>query len=109
MAQKVQVHLDDDLDGGPAEDTIQFSLNGKDYEIDLSTANAEKLREALRPYADAGRMTTRGGRPRGTRSRASGRDPDTAMIRAWAKENGYKTSDRGRIHKTAKDGYYAAH
>lgn len=51
MAQKVEVHLEDDLDGGPAEDIIQFSLDGKDYEIDLSTANAEKLRKALRSFA----------------------------------------------------------
>ena len=40
MAQKVEVHLEDDLDGGPADDTVTFALDGKDYEIDLSTANA---------------------------------------------------------------------
>lgn len=108
MAQKVEVHLEDDLDGGPAEHTVQFSLDGKDYEIDLSTTNAEKLREALRPFAAAGRKITRGGGPRATRSRASGSGPDTAKIRAWAKENGYEVSDRGRIHQTVKDAYYAA-
>ncbi|MGK7222791.1 histone-like nucleoid-structuring protein Lsr2 [Kocuria flava] len=110
MAQKVQVHLEDDLDGGPADDTITFALDGKDYEIDLSTTNAEKLREALRPFAEAGRKTTRsGGSARGTRSRGSGSDPDTAKIRAWAKENGHEVSDRGRIHQSVKDAYYAAH
>jgi hypothetical protein len=108
MAQKVEIHLEDDLDGGPADDTIQFSLDGRDYEIDLSNTNAEKLREALRPYAETGRKATRSG-ARGTRSRASGSDPDTAKIRAWAKENGYEVSDRGRIHQTVKDAYYAAH
>ncbi|WP_062737490.1 histone-like nucleoid-structuring protein Lsr2 [Kocuria turfanensis] len=109
MAQKVQVHLEDDLDGGPADDTITFALDGKDYEIDLSTTNAEKLREALRPFAQAGRKTTRSSGPRATRSRRSGSDPDTAKIRAWAKGNGYEVSDRGRIHQTVKDAYYAAH
>ena len=111
MAQKVQVHLEDDLDGGPADDTVTFALDVKDYEIDLSTTNAEKLREALRPFAEAGRKTTRssGGGPRGTRSRTSGSDPDTAKIRAWAKENGHEVSDRGRIHQSVKDAYYAAH
>ncbi|MEX5265187.1 Lsr2 family protein [Kocuria sp. CPCC 205231] len=108
MAQKVEIHLEDDLDGGPANDTLTFALDGKDYEIDLSTTNAEKLREALRPFAAAGRKTTRGG-ARGTRSRASGSDPDTGKIRAWAKDNGYEVSDRGRIHQTVKDAYYAAH
>ncbi|MCC5781843.1 hypothetical protein CRM73_02580 [Kocuria sp. CCUG 69068] len=109
MAQKVEVHLEDDLDGGPAEDTITFTLDGKDYEIDLSSTNAEKLREALRPFAEAGRKTTRGAGPRGTRPRAKGSNPDTAKIRAWAKENGHEVSDRGRIHQSVKDAYYAAH
>jgi hypothetical protein len=109
MAQKVEIHLEDDLDGGPADDTVAFALDGKDYEIDLSTTNAENLREALRPFADAGRKTTRSTGPRGTRPRASGSDPDTAKIRAWAKENGHEVSDRGRIHQTVKDAYYAAH
>lgn len=108
MAQKVEVRLEDDLDGGPAEDTIAFSLDGKEYEIDLSTTNAEKLREALRPFAEAGRKTTRGG-ARGTRGRPSGSGSDTAKIRSWAKENGHEVSDRGRIHQAVKDAYYAAH
>jgi hypothetical protein len=109
MAQKVEVHLQDDLDGGPAEHTVTFALDGKDYEIDLSTTNTEKLRETLRPYADAGRKTTRSSAPRSTRDRASGIDPDTAKIRAWAKENGHEVSDRGRIHQSVKDAYYTAH
>lgn len=55
MAQSVQIILEDDLEGGPADETVQFGVDGQQYEIDLSTANAEKLREALRPYAAAGR------------------------------------------------------
>ena len=107
MAQKVEVHLEDDLDGGPAEHTVTFALDGKDYEIDPSTDHAEKLREALRPYAAAGRKTTRGGGTRNTGNRAAKSDPDTAKIRAWAKENGHEVSDRGRIHQSVKDAYYA--
>lgn len=109
MAQKVEVHLEDDLDGGPADHTLTFALDGKDYEIDLSDANAEKLREALRPFAEAGRKATRSSGPRNTRSRAVGSGPDTAKIRAWAMENGYEISDRGRIHQTVREAYYAAH
>jgi hypothetical protein len=109
MAQKVEVHLEDDLDGGPADHTLAFALDGKDYEIDLSDANAEKLRDALRPFVTAARKAPTGGGPRGTRTRASSSDPDTAKIRAWAKEHGHPVSDRGRIHQSVKDAYYAAH
>lgn len=113
MAQTVQIHLEDDLDGGPADHTLAFTLDGRDYEIDLSEANAEKLRETLRPYVAAGRKTTRGGtRSTDTRrdgARASNGDLDTATIRTWTKANGHPVSDRGRIHQSVKDAYYAAH
>ena len=36
MAQKVEVTLIDDLDGGKADETISFSLDGAQYVIDLS-------------------------------------------------------------------------
>ena len=107
MAQSVQIILEDDLEGGAADETVQFGLDGRDYEIDLSTANAEKLREALRPYAAAGRKAGRTS-TRSTGARTSKGDPDTAKIRAWAKENGYEVSDRGRVHQSIKDAYYAA-
>ena len=108
MAQSVKIILEDDLEGGEAEETVQFALDGKDYEIDLSAGNAEKLRKALRPYAAAGRKAGRT-QARSTGARASKSDPDTAKIRAWAKENGHEVSDRGRIHQSVKDAYYAAH
>lgn len=110
MAQKVDVLLEDDLDGGPAEDTVIFALDGKNDEIDLSEINADKLREALRPYAAAGRTTSQSPRgSRGTGTRASKGDLDTAKIRAWAKENGHQVSDCGRIHQYIRNAYYAAH
>ncbi len=109
MAQKIQVHLEDDLDGGPADTTLAFALDGRDYEIDLSEPNAEKLREELRPFVAAARKTTRGRGPRGAHPRFSSSDPDTAKIRAWAKDNGHEVSDRGRIHQSVKDAYYADH
>jgi len=109
MAQKVEVHLEDDLDGGPAAHTISFALDGRDYEIDLSETNAEKLREALRPFVAAARKapTGNGRRQRGTGT--SSTSGETAKIRAWAKEHGHQVSDRGRIHQSIKDAYYAAH
>jgi hypothetical protein len=46
MAQKVTVELEDDLDGGPAEETVRFGVDGLDYEIDLSKKNAAALPQA---------------------------------------------------------------
>ena len=49
MAQKVQVILVDDIDGGAADETVSFSLDGVSYEIDLSTKNAASFRDAPGP------------------------------------------------------------
>ncbi|MEV5988434.1 Lsr2 family protein [Streptomyces sp. NPDC052051] len=109
MAQKVQVLLVDDLDGGEADETVTFALDGKTYEIDLTTANADKLRGLLDPYVKGGRRT--GGRGAGGRGKAratSGASQDTAQIRAWAKENGYEVNDRGRVPATIREAYEKA-
>jgi hypothetical protein len=109
VAQKVQVLLVDDLDGGEADETVTFALDGKTYEIDLTTANADKLRGLLEPYVKSGRRT--GGRAAGGRGKAraaSGGSQDTAQIRAWAKENGYEVNDRGRVPATIREAYEKA-
>ncbi|NBM17174.1 Lsr2 family protein [Streptomyces sp. GC420] len=109
MAQKVQVLLVDDLDGGEADETVTFALDGKTYEIDLTTANAEKLRESLGDYVKAARRT--GGRSAGRKARAAaagGSSQDTAEIRKWAKENGYEVNDRGRVPATIREAYEKA-
>ncbi|MET7381542.1 Lsr2 family protein [Streptomyces sp. NPDC005526] len=109
MAQKVQVLLVDDLDGGEADETVTFALDGKTYEIDLTTSNADKLRGLLRPYVDGGRRT--GGRAAGGRGKAraaSGGSQDTAQIRAWAKENGFEVNDRGRVPASIREAYEKA-
>ena len=66
MAKTVIVKLTDDIDGGDADETIQFALDGRSYEVDLSTANATKLRDALKPYIEKGRGTS-GNRARSSR------------------------------------------
>jgi hypothetical protein len=109
VAQKVQVLLVDDLDGGEADETVTFALDGKTYEIDLTTANADKLRSLLDPYVKGGRRT--GGRASGGRGKAraaSGGSQDTAQIRAWAKENGYEVNDRGRVPASIREAYEKA-
>ena len=109
VAQKVQVLLVDDLDGGEADETVTFALDGKTYEIDLTTSNADKLRGLLDPYVRGGRRT--GGRASGGRGKAraaSGGSQDTAQIRAWAKENGYEVNDRGRVPASIREAYEKA-
>ncbi|MZD04489.1 Lsr2 family protein [Streptomyces sp. SID5785] len=110
MAQKVQVLLVDDLDGGEADETVTFALDGKTYEIDLTTANADKLRGLLDPYLKGGRRT--GGRAAGGRGKAraasAGGNQDTAAIRAWAKENGHDVNDRGRVPQKVREAYEKA-
>ncbi len=103
MAQKVQVVLVDDIDGGHADETVRFGLDGTTYEIDLSSAHARELRDALATWVAAGRKVT--GRSAG-RPRVSN---DTSKIRAWAKSNGYAVSERGRISADIRAAYNAAH
>lgn len=103
MAQKVKIILVDDLDGSTGDETIRFGLDGASYEIDLSSAHASELRDAIRPYvAKARRATnrvTRGKTP------APARSQETARIRQWAKDNGYNVSDRGRIQADIREAY----
>ena len=113
MAQKVQVLLVDDLEGGEADETVTFALDGVAYEIDLTTENANKLRDLLNPYTDKGRkQSSRGaGARRGAvkAQRQVGSDPDTAKVRAWARENGKAINDRGRIPSEILREYKEAH
>lgn len=103
MAQKVSIVLVDDIDGTDAEETVSFALDGRDYEIDLNSKNAAKLRDALAPYLGHARRA--GGRKRGR----TGGGPSPADIRAWARENGFDVPDRGRVSQQVKDAYVAAH
>lgn len=108
VAQKVQVLLVDDLEGGEADETVTFALDGKSYEIDLSTSNADQLRTVLEPYVKGGRRT--GGRATRGKGRSSGgaSSQDTAKIRAWAKEQGYEVNDRGRVPANIREAYEKA-
>ncbi len=108
MARKVQVLLEDDIDGTPGAETILFSVDGKSYEIDLSESNAEKLREAFAPWIGAGRRVSSPGAVE-PRRRPVRRSEDTADIRRWAAENGIPVSTRGRISADLRARYEAAH
>ncbi len=108
MAQRVQVLLVDDVDQGVADETISFGLDGVSYEIDLSSENAEKLREAFSAWTGHARRAG-GRRAVGRRPVAAGRRQDLNAIREWGRANGYKVSDRGRVSGELQDAYDKAH
>jgi hypothetical protein len=108
MAQHTEVVLVDDLDGGPADETVTFSLDGTAYEIDLGFKNAAKLRDLLGTYVGAARKagrpaSARGRRGRVARARTTTPTPaaetgySSADIRSWAREQGLAVNARGRI------------
>jgi hypothetical protein len=112
MARQVITTLIDDLDGKKADRTVEFSLDGTTYTIDLSDANAGKLRKALDPFINAGtrvgRSSGRTRQPSGSGRTAGSRDENKA-IREWAVRNGHQISERGRIPQSVSDAYRAAH
>lgn len=112
MAQRVNVVLEDDIDGSDADETVTFALDGVNYEIDLSAANADKLREALALYTSHGRKTSgrrRTGSPARKSSGSSAGGPSAADIRSWARENGHDVPERGRVSAEVREAYAAAH
>ncbi|MEU2718761.1 Lsr2 family protein [Streptomyces sp. NPDC007205] len=110
MAQKVVTVYTDDLTGTESDEvsTHRFSLNGVQYEIDLTPESYDKLDEALRPFIEKGRKT---GRVKGTGStrRAPADGPSAEEVRAWARKNGYEVNDRGRVPREIHTAFEAAH
>ena len=113
MAQKVQVLLVDDIDGGTADETVTFSLDGVAYEIDLTTDHATQLRDSFATWvANARKVSGRSAQraPRGAAApRRAGGSSDATAIREWARANGRNVSERGRISADIKAAYEAAH
>lgn len=112
MAQRTIIQLTDDLDGKTIPDgkgeTIRFSLDQTDYEIDLNDKNGQALRDAIGKYVAAARRvsgstSSGGGRGAGGRrgSALNGtspvRDYDPKAVRAWAETQGIEVSQRGRV------------
>jgi hypothetical protein len=108
VAQEVKVILVDDLEGGTADETVRFSLDGNNFEIDLSTEHAQQLRDALQPFvAKARKAQPRGGAK--LKAVSPSRTQDASAVRAWARENGYTVSDRGRVQSEILEAYRRAH
>lgn len=106
MAQRVQVQLIDDMTGEEAQETVTFGLDGVAYEIDLTTEHANEMREILGMYVEKARKSK--GARSASRSVAQSNRQDSQRIRAWAQENGYEVSQRGRINREIIDAYHAA-
>src|SRR3954454_14398562 len=107
MAQRLV--LIDDLDGSEGDQTITYTVNGQEYEIDLSEKNVDKFNKALAPFIEKSRPVERQAfiptptRSSGTRRRSSSGGgstrSDLGEIRAWAQANGHQVAERGRIKK----------
>jgi len=106
MAQRVTVALEDDLEGGPADETVRFAFAGADYEIDLSKKNAATFRQQLAPFVEHARKAGRAQARRPARTAASRQR--SGDIRAWAKDHGIAVSERGRIPASVVEQYQAA-
>jgi hypothetical protein len=114
VAKHTVIELEDDLSGGPAEETVTFGLDGTSFDIDLNAENASRLRDSMAEFVTAarkagGRAGSRGiPRPRAAASDAAvsaGLKEDAAAIREWAKAAGHEVSARGRIAQRIRDAY----
>lgn len=109
MAKKVVTIYTDDLTGKESDEvsTHTFSVDGVQYELDLTPESHDQLLEALNPFMQKGRKVGRG---RGGRAKQRATpSQDTSAIRAWAKEHGYSVSERGRVPAEVREAYEKAH
>lgn len=110
MVARTRVDLYDDLDGSLIEESkgsaVSFTFDGVTYEMDLSDANQQKLRDAVAPFQEKARKV------RGTSTRPAGKkaapapaasvppaDVDPGAVRRWAEGKGIEVSNRGRLSK----------
>jgi nucleoid-associated protein Lsr2 len=112
MARQIIENITDDIDGSADAQPVKFSYAGTDYTLDLGKKNRAALEKALKPYIQAGTKVSKratGSKTRGnTRRRSGSNGTDLAAVRAWAAENGYQVSNRGRIPGAVLEAYQAA-
>jgi hypothetical protein len=105
--QRVEVRLEDDLTGGPADETVKFALDGMDYEVDLSTRHATEFRRQLAPFVERARRV----RPKGphARARTAASRERSRQIRDWAERQGFSVAEHGRLPGNIIHEYDIAH
>jgi hypothetical protein len=108
MAQKIEVRLVDDIDGGEATETVQFGIDGKAYEIDLNEAHAQALRDAVATYVGHARKASGGKSGGSKKSTKEERTGNAAAIREWAQGKGITIPAKGRIPGEVRDQYERA-
>lgn len=106
MAQRVEIVLVDDVDGGAADETVAFQLDGSEYEIDLSRSNAADLRSTIEKWSIHARKV--GGRS-ARRMKRTSLGPSSQAIRIWAQAHGYQLANRGRVPGSIQAAYREAH
>jgi hypothetical protein len=114
VAQRTILELVDDLDGGQADETVTFALDGVEFEIDLSAENAARLRDAFAEYVGHARRTggrkQRGAAPaKATAASAGNGKPDTQAVREWARSQGETVAERGRVPQALVIRFQEAH
>lgn len=113
--EHTSVELVDDIDGSPATTTIEFSVGGKNYSIDLSDQHADEFNKALAPYIEHARRARATKKKTASRKSRSSSEASrikrqkSAQIRAWALENGITIAKRGVLNQSVIDAYEAAH
>ncbi|MCW3159654.1 Lsr2 family protein [Micropruina sp. KQZ13P-5] len=106
MARTTVIVMEDDLDGGAADQQVTFAIDGVSYEIDLNNSNADRLRGLLEPFVAKARRT--GGRRSPSAGPRRNRADWLSDVRTWARANGHQVSSRGRIAQSVVDAYSAA-
>ena len=111
VAKQTTVILVDDLDGSEATEQVEFGVDGRSYEIDLSAANSAKLREALAPFISAARRAgvRRSAAAPPAPSRPVSDRVQNQALREWAQAQGMKISERGRIPSNVLEAYRTSH
>lgn len=110
MGQRVHIVLTDDIDKTiEADETLTFGLDGVTYEIDLAAKHAQQLREALAPFVAAGRRVAGASKPKAPARRRATSGSNATEIREWARAQGRKVNERGRVPAEVRAAYEAAH
>lgn len=112
MSERVIRQMIDDLDGSEIVDgggeRIDFAHRGVAYQIDLSTANAARLDQALQPFID---VAVKIGTARVTPAAPGDATRSKELLRAmrdWARKNGLEVSSRGPISAEVIAAFHAA-
>lgn len=104
--RKIEVVLADDLDGTVGAETVEFSLQGEKFTLDLSKKHRSELQRSMKRFIDAARRTQNGA-PAHAAATPEERKVENARIRDWAIEHGKAVPKRGRLPKAILDEYAA--